>query len=329
MKSSEQQQLDFGAVYPNRPPVWFAHAIRVMSHYAVASEVGLLGYAILMEVVLTEDKRGYSSPPKFWQSSFQDRFGRKKDAVSEAIHRCVEKGWLHWHQPCNRRQAIAWLTIPTHIDESVVKRHWSEFPPNDPTNDPTNHPPKDPTNHPPSSSLALALPKDDVWAAVELEMAENGICATEKPLRILQERKVPPDLALAVLRYASEVKLWKPGKVRCRLCQLRPGQDPTDAKLWPPSDKSPGHPAAASTVSVAQSREMDARLQQEKQLQFDFERRYGSQLDELTDDELVDLIRDTPRTVDSFRKLGREKFMPVMRPVLLRAMHARYGGADG
>jgi len=127
--------LQFGPVYPKRPPFFALLAMRLMSHYAVAGEVGLLGYAILIEVVLTEDRRRYSSPPKFWASSFYDRLARGKDAVSEAIVRCKERGWLHWEQPCHRIQATAWLTVPAHIDQSVLG-DWSEKPAYNPPNAP-------------------------------------------------------------------------------------------------------------------------------------------------------------------------------------------------
>jgi len=50
-----QRKLNFDQPYPSRPKYWFAHALRVMSHCAVAGDVGLLGYAILIEIALTED----------------------------------------------------------------------------------------------------------------------------------------------------------------------------------------------------------------------------------------------------------------------------------
>ena len=98
--------------YPRRSPFFFAKALRRMSGYAVSQDVGPLGYAILVEVALTEDKRGYKSPPRFTQCSLADRLGVNRKTISAAIDRCVEFGWLHWEQIRQNGQGKAWITFP-------------------------------------------------------------------------------------------------------------------------------------------------------------------------------------------------------------------------
>lgn len=256
MARKHGQSLAFGPEYPRRPPFFAMSAMRLMSHYAVAGEVGLLGFAILVEVVLTEDRRRYSSPPRFWASSFYDRFARGKDAVGEAISRCQVKGWLHWDQPSHRVQATAWLTLPQWIDQSVLG-DWAEKstidPPKHPANDPPNHPSKHPANDPASSIPSLPFPSPtptgDEWREVWRAMLEIGIQETEKPLCDLRAHGVPPALALATLQFAAQAKRWKPGKIRRRLSNLAPGDDPTELRRWPEADFAPPSNVLTSAAS--------------------------------------------------------------------------------
>ena len=156
MAIAKPQTLNFGPHYPKRPPYFFSRAIRLMSHYAVAQEVGLLGYAILVEIALSEDKRRYTSPPRWFKIALAERLDRQVEAVSEAIQRCVDNGWLVWHQPSNKVKATTWVMIPEWVDESAIKEWVEELqkpdrpenPANDPGNHPANHPGNHPANHP-------------------------------------------------------------------------------------------------------------------------------------------------------------------------------------
>ena len=196
-------RLKYITPYPKRPPFFFAHAMRVMSHAAVAQEVGLLGYAILMEIVLTEDRRGYRSPPEFWQTSFQDRFDRGKDAVSEAIKRCVKSGWLHWDQPAHRQKAIAWIIIPESVDQSGVNRDWAEFPTNHPANYPTNHPANYPTNHPAPSTLPKPIPSP-FWAEAEAEVRRAGVTDWRRAVSDVRKHGLGPEDVQALVAWWQE-----------------------------------------------------------------------------------------------------------------------------
>lgn len=77
----------------------------------------------------------------------------------------------------------------------------------------------------------------DAWVVVEREMFELSIVETSEPLRSLRGHQVSPSLAQAVLRLARETGAWSPAKVRRRLINLRPDQDPRHLQLWQPPDQ--------------------------------------------------------------------------------------------
>ena len=100
-------------------------------------------------------------------------------------------------------------------------------------------------------------------------MIEFGIAVTDGPIKHLKLHNVDPGLALAILRFATETRLWKPGKVRRRLLTLLPGQDPTDRRHWMQPDHGLAHPADQSAKPA------DERYQQQlkrlRQLELEFE----------------------------------------------------------
>ena len=98
-------------------------------------------------------------------------------------------------------------------------------------------------------------------------MLNQGIGETAEPLRSLQLTRCPPSLALGVLRYASETQLWSPARVRRRLINLRPGQDPCDRHTWMQPDRGPAHRVASPTAGD-ESRARESRL---RQLELEFE----------------------------------------------------------
>lgn len=323
-----QQQFNYGPAYPQRPKFFFIKAMRAISKYAAAQDVGLLGALILYEVAALEDTIGYQRAPQFFMRTFMDRFGYGKDAVSEAIHKCVDHGWLVWHQPNSRRQAAAWITFPEWLDESTLVRasdDWAEKTTYVPTNHPTKEATNDPTKHPASSSL---LPEPNTpsptpaekteWSAVEALMFELGIQETSEPLRSLKANNVDSGLALGVLRYASESGLWKPAKIRRRLLNLRPGQDPLARNLWMQPDCGPVRQGSASG---------DSRLEEERikatnrQLLIDWEAEFGPTLDALTDDEAKSICPESYRS--HLRAIKDWRVSPLMRPVLLKVLAER------
>lgn len=336
MTRTTKHTLDFGPDYPTRPKFWFARALRVLSHYAGAQDVGALGVAILLEIVLSEDKRRYRSPPKWLKIRLSDRLGYSVDAISAAIDKCVDHGWLVWHQPHNRSRATAWMTIPAWADETVADEDSpaENMIGGDRPEKTVNHPGNDTVNRPgngsvngtvihPGSYIPSPLPKpaptpEDEWKAVRAAMIEIGIGETSEPLRSLKDNQVDPGLALGVLRYASEAKLWKPGKIRRRLINLLPGQSPDDRRHWMQPDHGPVHSQPPSSQATEESRTRDSRLRQ-------LEVAFGPELNELTTAAMIerypfpDHVRDRLRSYPTWKHTGRA---PEVRRVVLEFLDA-------
>ena len=99
-------------------------------------------------------------------------------------------------------------------------------------------------------------------------MIDFGIQETDRPLERLKANGADPGLALGILKYASEAKLWSPGRVRRRLINALPGQDPQDKRLWMPPDLVTAHPAVQLPSNASDAlNERDRRL---RQLEFEF-----------------------------------------------------------
>ncbi len=273
------RQLPYGQAYPKRPPFFFAHAIRVMSHYAVAREVGLLGYAILMEVVATEDKRDYTSAPTFWQCSFYDRFNRGKDAVSEAIQKCVEAGWLHWDQPANRRLATAWLVIPAYVNQAVVKRDWAGFPPNHPTeyppNHPTEYPPNYPAKHPASSSPAHTQPAPTPeWTAAEAAVRLAGVSNWRRSVSDCRKHGLQPSDVLDLVAWWQDhqSEFSRPEGALCyALRNAHPSQREDWGLAFPRKPEAVQRPLAAQGTQSASTADDHLRAREGRLRQMEFQ----------------------------------------------------------
>ena len=338
-----QTKLDFGPTYQGHPPYWFARALRLMSHYAVAQDVGLLGYAVLVEIVLSEDKRRYCSAPKWFKRSLAERLDRQVEAVSDAIQRCVDHGWLVWHQPHHRSKASTWVTIPVHVDQSVLADDRPENPvyhpvkdqSNDPVKDPANHPVKDPRSNTPSlDPVPTPSPPGDGWLAAVEEITKSGIIQIDSTVRSCREHGLTPSNVLALVtwwREHSDGFLRPPGALRFALTTTRPLSPskplPDDlAGCFPPLD-----PQWAQRVADRQrsAREAAAALQSrqktetyltnrvsESQLVIDWERAYGPILDAMPEDRVWELC--PPAILDICKKRGRK--FGMVRHELLRVL---------
>ena len=82
-------------------------------------------------------------------------------------------------------------------------------------------------------------PTGEPWAVVEKAMVDFGIQETEKPLGNARQHGCSPESVLQILRYArGNAGAWSAGKVRRRIINLFPDQDPADEAFWPPRDRT-------------------------------------------------------------------------------------------
>lgn len=331
-KQSQQPKLDFGPEYPKRPKFWFARAIRLMSHYAVAQEVGLLGYAVLIEVALSEDKRRYAAPPKWFKIALAERLDRQVEAISDAIQRCVDHGWLVWHQPSNKTKATTWVTIPTWVDDSAIDEQSETYRPEnpvyDPVNHPGNHPAYDPVNHPgydPRSNILTPTykpapaPKND-WTAAAAAVGEY-LTEKDRALAECQKHALEPSDVLALVEWwkANSGAFRKPfGALDYGLRHATPSHRSDWSRAFPAIVTRPAPPAVVSRQAADDSRERDRRL---RQLEMDF----GQELKELTTAELIDRyalpdhVRGRLRGYPTWRSTDRS---PEVRRAVLEFLEA-------
>ncbi|WP_010586284.1 hypothetical protein [Schlesneria paludicola] len=336
-KDQHAQSLDFGASYPTRDPFFANDFVRDIEREALAVELGPAACWLLTVIVLTEDKARYRRAPWFRQSVLIERVGLQKDALRDTVRKCVEKGWLHWEQKNNFSPIYAWVTYPSWFEH---KQTWTEKPlksrsstsqePSKSRSKAAEEPPESrsvdaqeplstipiPVPIPEPKSKPSPTPKDD-WQAVGEAMLEIGIGETSEPLRSLKDNQVDPGLVLGVLRYASESKLWKAGKIRRRLINLRPGQSPDDRRFWMQPDHGPVHPATSTSKSSDDSRTRDRRL---RQLELEF----GPELNELTTAAMIDRyrfpdhVRDRLRAYPTWKHTDRA---PEVRRIVLEFLH--------
>ena len=326
--------LDFGEQYPSRPQFYANDFLRIIEREALALQYGTSACWLLAVIVLTEDKARYRRAPWFRMRALETRVGLKKDAIRVIVRNLVCDGWLYWSQVNNRAPIYAWVKEP----------HWLQIiaPQKGIDGKTVDSPVDSPVDHTSSTILSPTLippppPSSAVWEMVRIEMLKIGIAETSEPLRCLTANGCTPDEALGILRYASLYPIWKLGKVRRRLCNLLPGQSPSNRSLWMAPDSCwtpPPDPAEVAqfkaeceqrgeefkrqeaTANAARKRELLA-LAEKKQMLIDWETTYGPQLDAMPESELSELAKRVPGGEDTLR-LGRKS--PLLRPVLLEVM---------
>jgi hypothetical protein len=82
--------------------------------------------------------------------------------------------------------------------------------------------------------------------------------------------------------------------------------------------------ASASVKRVRDEMVFSVAISDQKQLEFDWEKRYGKKLDEMPDEELFALVLDSS-TILYAKKYGRGS--PLVRPLLLAAVARFFGGS--
>ncbi len=292
---------DSGREYPERPRFFaMQYQDQLLVSQAIRT-IGTDGFALLVRVVLAEDRLWYRRAPNFWNSELTADLAWSEDKLDRVRRKLVTMGLLHFERERKRDAASYWVLTPAWLEPPTEVPHRGDSA-GDPApvrgdvrGDVRNLLPYspvpnslDPTPPPPSPSVAVARTGagSEAWAAVEREMIELGIGEPEKPLREMQGHQVLPDLALGVLRFASESKAWNGGKIRRRLINLRPGQNPRNVALWmqPDHPERLPRPARASSPAVqhlAVQREEDGRL---RQLLLDYEREVaGKSIREIID----------------------------------------------
>lgn len=284
-QQQQQQQLLYAA-YPERPKLFaLVYQDQLMAARAIRT-IGTDGFALLIKIVLTEDRLWYRRPPDFWNSELAADLGWSEDKLDRVRKKLCAMGLLHYDREHSREAGVYWVLVPAWMAPPEVTRDADGSPApvrgimredvrgimrEDMRNLPKALIPiPNPTPTPPPPETPTAA---SAWAAVEQEMARLGIGETAKPLECLQSHQVSPDLALGVLRFASESGAWEGGKIRRRLINLWPGQDPRNPKLWMRPDHPErlprsAAPASAADVAAVTQREQDRRL---RQLLIDFE----------------------------------------------------------
>lgn len=281
--------IDYGAAYPRRPKFFFGDFLRLIDRLAVIQEVGNLGFAILVHVVLTEDRRRYQGPPKFYKAGLADRLGvAQVETISAAIDRCVKAGWLHWEKPRRpdgservRCQGVAWVTIPVWADDSgdrdadrPEKPVKQDDRPENPVNDPVYHPVNDPVydpvyhsvndpvppyhspSHPkpaPATITKTELADSDPWEAAAAAV-RNELTDWRKPLDACRRAGLTPDdvLALIAVWRSEQGHLEKPlGALHYALRHAEPRHRGQWAELLPLKDAVLRERRRASRAAVA------------------------------------------------------------------------------
>ncbi len=243
---------------------------------------------MLTAIVLAEDQLRYERPPSFWNSNLTTLLGWSVDKLDRVRKKLLAMDLLHYDRDTCRDQAIYWVKtpawfVPAPAEPSAtssaplrnlrtgaegVAEHLAEGVAEHPAEPPTpNSPITLRPNPPPSPPSRERSPLGAEWAAVEREMIEVGIGEPSEPMRSLQSHQVPASLALGVLRFASETGAWDGGKIRRRLINLRPGQDPRQPRLWMKPDRPHCLPPAlrvptATQQATACDRDEDRRLRQ-------------------------------------------------------------------
>ena len=209
-----QQTIDFGATYPTRPPYYFSTFLRLVDRLAVIQDVGPIGFALLSHIVLTEDRRRYQGPPKFFKTGLCDRLGVSEvETISAAIDRCVAAGWLHWEKPRSedgrerqRCRAVAWVKVPLWADDEQLDRPENPVTVSDRPENPVNHP----VNHP-VTSIPIPLPSKPnptttEWDAAAAAVRESGITDWQRPLRDAAKNGLAPQAVLDLIAHWRSVQ---------------------------------------------------------------------------------------------------------------------------
>ncbi|ADG67962.1 hypothetical protein Plim_2135 [Planctopirus limnophila DSM 3776] len=289
---------------PNRPNNWFmADCLRAFVNADLVQQLGALPFALLALLLSKEHGWHYSRLPHYSERQLAEALGyspKNRTPVRNAIEVLRKAGWLERIEGGGNREGDWYrVVLPAWASPEPVfsgsfsdeKRTTSE-PLEDrskTTREPQENQPIYPTQSPP-----ITHPKD-VWAEVEGEMFRLGIQETKTPFASFREHGVSVELVLGVLRHASQLKAWNAGKIRRRLINLRPGQDP--AGLWPTPDRQPVASVETRTrVNLDEERrqrEASNRALDEKWRQLELQ--FGSEMDECqTLQELLQRIGANP-----------------------------------
>ena len=354
------RSFEFGADYPgDRGGKLFAfHVVKLLMVPLVARCLGSQGCNLIRVIACMEDDQWYAGAVLATDEQLRPMLAVTERTLVTARRRCIEAGWLHYEPGSKGTPSRMWVTVPQHIDLKLrsniqAKNYTTSAITSDTTTDTrtattsaTTTAPSYIPNTIPESPPPAAIPGDD-WREVEIEMLRFGIGETSEPLNRLQANAVPTELALGILRYASQFQLWTPGRVRRRLIQLLPGQTPDDRSKWMKPDRRPDptKEELAQAEEYRKQAEEKSRLRKEedkrvleneeqererqrleaiekqatKQLMIDWERVYGPRLDEMPDHEVIEIAsRAFPHHAQSFEQFGVRN--RLVRPIVLQAL---------
>ena len=306
---------------------------RLLSKVAVVNSVGIGGRILLEEIVLVEDARWYADAPTFWIQSLADRCGFHRNTCAKYIQKCVEAGWLFWRKASDRELGVGWVTIPPKYRPMLESsKNFGVVHKNSARDCARDCAPVAARNCAPSTLEPKPSPLPEEWAAAGECVKETGLTKHAEAVRAAVKNDLRPSDVLKLVDHwrAVSAGFMRPhGALFAAISSTRPQSMANVADCFPPlsSEFLARQAATVRQVSESARRERDraaekARasvLESSKKLEIDFEARYGSQLDELSDAELVKLCAKLPSVVLTMtRKHGRKA--PAVRLELLKAI---------
>ena len=118
-----------GMEYPKRDKFFAVKVSRLLAKSCAAQYLGPEGCWLLCVIVGVEDAKKYSGPVTFYNEQLAPLCGfASLGRLIRSRKRCVETGWLHYHEGGKRKPAQYWVKIPKsaeHLPDSPVDESYS------------------------------------------------------------------------------------------------------------------------------------------------------------------------------------------------------------
>lgn len=111
--------IPFGAAYPStRKGTNFSQRFLIYAfRCGVIYEHGDAAFNLLALVSLTEGRRWYRGPVRFWRDHLLSILGIDRNRLSAITKSLVRDGWLHYEKGAKGRAAVYWVLVPGGDDE--------------------------------------------------------------------------------------------------------------------------------------------------------------------------------------------------------------------
>jgi hypothetical protein len=332
--------------YPTGRPQFFAlHYLHQVLREDLAAAVPPLGFKLLTRIVLEEDHNFYRSPATFFNDDLTRTLGCSEDTLDRTRRALIGLGLLRYERRSDRRSGVYWVVQP--IGWEPIRRVGADgrmtrtgADANADVSADASADPKSPKNlnpktlQPPTPKAAPQSVPEDRWLVVAEKLNLAGVLRVTLAIENARRNGFTADMMLAAiewyLRPANKV-CYGPGVLFDRF------RTP-DARFWSADDGwPPPNPQAEQQrkrlIEAEKAAEAKRRADADavtsvaasdkwKQLELNF----GDELDSLSDQERLELVKDQPQVHQAIAKRPAWAFEPGMfRQALLEAIAKRKG----